>query len=173
MKQWWNFFWKSIIYTKPWKVQMPFYYTDASTNMSQIFPWFKEKNMPISDIRKINSSLIFALIYDSSSLALILLHLLNKWHLMKQSAVLIQDVKRKAHTVSTWHRKSWHIAVKASIIFAKTNKEKIMYSIYALLCSVNASKTYLFINQEIFTHSHKEGDLYSTLQVGKIRNKMK
>lgn len=56
--------------------------------------------MPNSDICKINRSLISVLIYDSSSLALILAYLLNKWHLMKQFAMLIQDVKGKAHTVS-------------------------------------------------------------------------
>lgn len=38
-----KFLWKLIIYTEPWKVQMPFYDTDASIDMSQIFPWFKEE----------------------------------------------------------------------------------------------------------------------------------
>lgn len=37
-----KFLWKLIIHTKPGKVQMSFYDTDSSIDMSQIFPWFKE-----------------------------------------------------------------------------------------------------------------------------------
>lgn len=85
--------------------------------------------MPIKDICKIKSSLISALVHDSSSLALILLHLLNKWHLIKQFAVLIQDVKRKAHAVSAWQKIVAHSCKGKHVLY---KKKKVMYNIYAV-----------------------------------------